>query len=693
MIFPAFPEAFWILSITGILTLIVSIYVFISKKSLENIFFSVLGILVAFWCFFIGLMCLNISPEFRLFYWRAAIFVCTPIPLVILLFSTSFLRIKLPGFAIFLITLAVLPIQIFSVTDLLFKNISVSSVLNLSLGPLAIPYLVYYVAFFSWALYNFYSGYKKASPANKVKLEYFIFGFLLTYIIGVLFNVVLVYFGFNKLIYFGPMSSIFLVSCTAFAITKHELMDIRLIINRTGAWLITVIILGGVYFSLAGLYLTYISPRISLPFLILSAIYGILVGETFNKVRLFLQRTADKAFIKGWYDYPLVSEKIAFAFRQATSVRDIVKNLYPVLKEEVHIQEAHFFFQDKEADGFVRWDPVSLEPDRTAVIKRNDSLVTKMLMKKDIAPAEKDRQPGGVLAVPSLSDGELLSFLIVGQKDSEDPYTEEDRKLLRMIGEYIAIALEYVIKPYETIKKDFEANQKKLYDTERLLARSEKIASLASLIREYNHEIKTPLAILRTKIDLLPDDPKEITEVKTFKDSVYKQIDRANDIIVSTLRLSEQKERREVELDLNKVVDEAIKLIAISGVQLERVMGQLPHMMGDIEDLRLAIINIIKNALEAMPDGGRLTIRTYPGELDGEKMACLEISDTGVGIPPENMERIFEPFFSTYVTKGRGLGLSIVFRVVREHLGKIDVQSKVGAGSTFKLQFKAIKKS
>jgi signal transduction histidine kinase len=242
---------------------------------------------------------------------------------------------------------------------------------------------------------------------------------------------------------------------------------------------------------------------------------------------------------------------------------------------------------------------------------------------------------------------------------------------------------------YETMQRNFDANQKKLYDTERLLARSEKIASMAGLIQEYNHEIRTPLAIMSSKILSLPDDAKELGDFKEIKEYFQKQISRASDIVDSTLRLSKPKERHEIDLDLNEVIENALTLYQPIGAEVVKELNSLPIIKGDFEDLKLVFINLIKNAREAIPDKGTITIRTAAARENDAPLVVAEVSDTGVGIPKENLDKIFEPFFSTNVTKGRGLGLSIVFRIVREHLGSIEVKSQPGQGATFILKFPA----
>jgi len=123
-------------------------------------------------------------------------------------------------------------------------------------------------------------------------------------------------------------------------------------------------------------------------------------------------------------------------------------------------------------------------------------------------------------------------------------------------------------------------------------------------------------------------------------------------------------------------------LCPVSRLQLVKELGSIPKVKGDPQGLEQVFVNLIQNALDAMPDGGTLTVKTY---VEDEK-AAVEISDTGHGISADLQEKIFDPFFSTK-HEGVGLGLSIVYRIVREHGAAITVKSEEGKGTTFKLLF------
>ena len=148
-------------------------------------------------------------------------------------------------------------------------------------------------------------------------------------------------------------------------------------------------------------------------------------------------------------------------------------------------------------------------------------------------------------------------------------------------------------------------------------------------------------------------------------------------------------------VDLNRLVDEVVELTRprwkeeanVNGVSYEVVTekGSLPPVAGDPSELREALTNLMFNALDAMPGGGRVVFRTG---MEGERVCCA-VTDTGVGMTEEVRQRVFDPFFTTKGERGSGLGLSVAYGIVARHGGEIDVRSRVGEGATFTLRLPA----
>ena len=218
---------------------------------------------------------------------------------------------------------------------------------------------------------------------------------------------------------------------------------------------------------------------------------------------------------------------------------------------------------------------------------------------------------------------------------------------------------------------------------ERQLDLSSRLAALSRLTGGVAHEIKNPLnamalqlEVLRTKLD------GEHPEVAV----IAREIKRLDNVVKTFLNFNRPVELEAKALDLNQVVSQVVDLVAPEAaakrVRLDIDLQPGLNTNGDANLLQQAILNIIKNAMEAMPDGGTLTART---SRDGGECR-LEISDSGIGIPPELRDRIFNLYFTTK-QNGSGIGLATTFRVVQLHGGVIDFESRPGKGTTFRLRF------
>ncbi|MBU1616354.1 MAG: hypothetical protein KKF06_01060, partial [Candidatus Margulisbacteria bacterium] len=523
---------------------------------------------------------------------------------------------------------------------------------------LAIPlFILYYLVAMGFAFYKLFKKFRGYKGVARQQVSYVFLGFFLGSFFPIITNLILPALGYSQFAAVGPLFTIITIAFIAYAITKSRLMDISVVISRAAAEVLGTLSYVAVYLLFVWYYRSSVSDEIGWLFLGFNVVFGIITAQTYHQVRLFIQTTSDKLILHGKYDYYKALEDISIEVTKTLSMNNVLSLLLKTFSETMEVSNPKIYtgedFGRPELQEFLSIHEI------TCV---DDSLV-----------------------IPCRLENRLIAIILLGKKLSEEAYTEEDMRLLSALAGQAAVAIDHT-RTFEEIKNDFEANKQKLFDTERLLARSERIASLANLIREYNHEIKTPLSIIRGEAALLTKKPRDQEYLVWFQKLIFEQVDRADDIVESTLRLSAPKERKLLGISLNEVIDRAVKLFPVSGVHLDKQYGDLPEIKGDTEDLQLVFINLMKNAVEAMPAGGNLTIKTYL--KNGEKpLVCAEVTDTGAGIAQENIDKIFEPFFSTHVTKGRGLGLSLVFRIIREHLGKIEVKSEVGKGTTMLLSF------
>lgn len=236
------------------------------------------------------------------------------------------------------------------------------------------------------------------------------------------------------------------------------------------------------------------------------------------------------------------------------------------------------------------------------------------------------------------------------------------------------------------------------------LRRAENLASLTTLAAGVAHEIKNPLGSISIHIQLIQkalqasraacsDDPEHAQQIsldaapfdilEKYLAVVNEEIDRLNRIVVDFLFAVRPMNMELREGSLNSLIQELVDFVHYELEEnhittLLELDEKLPPLCYDERYIKQALLNLIKNAIAAMPEGGRLTIKT---ESTGSEVH-IYIIDTGIGISEENLSKIFEPYFTTKET-GSGLGLTLVFKIIKEHRGEISVKSKEGEGSTF----------
>ena len=230
--------------------------------------------------------------------------------------------------------------------------------------------------------------------------------------------------------------------------------------------------------------------------------------------------------------------------------------------------------------------------------------------------------------------------------------------------------------------------------TQEQLIQSESLAAIGQLVAGIAHELNNPLAsassFIQTDIEMIQQQSeKREIDKDLLEDLGYslRELKKTKEIVKSILDLSRQTLTYLEDVDMNVVIDEALQVLhnqyRSREVTIEKHYDpNLPRIQGNISNLGQVLINVISNALQAMPEGrGTLSISTSCHQDSGS--IIVECKDDGIGIPPETLKDIFKPFFTTKeVGKGTGLGLYISYEIIKRHGGEIRVSSEVGQGTT-----------
>lgn len=285
----------------------------------------------------------------------------------------------------------------------------------------------------------------------------------------------------------------------------------------------------------------------------------------------------------------------------------------------------------------------------------------------------------------------------VARKIAEGDYSYEFKlKRAPREVESLASSLNNMAKELEKEQKELEEWATKLENkveerTQEIkkihgqLFRSEKLASLGKLAAGVAHEINNPLTGVLTNASLLLEDFEKDDPRKEDVQVVVNETIRCREIVKRLLDFSRQTKPQKKQTDVNTLIDNIILLVrnqtSFRNIQIEKILdGKLPQIMADPDQIQQVFINLILNAADVMPKGGKLILETKVIPI--KDFIEIRITDTGTGIPEELRTRIFDPFFTTK-ENGTGLGLALSYGIVEQHGGTINLESKIGKGTTF----------
>ncbi len=335
-----------------------------------------------------------------------------------------------------------------------------------------------------------------------------------------------------------------------------------------------------------------------------------------------------------------------------------------------------------------------LEPCRTG------EMVTLSETAASESPVASKLHAGGfhsAVAVSLMVENELFGVLLSARKQPQ-AFSGEEVEFLRMLSEQVALAA-HQARLHTQLQQAYD----ELRQTQQAVMQQERLRALGQMASGIAHDINNALCPIVVYSDMLLQDTAGLKEgaVRNLRNIKTAGEDIAH--IVSRMR--EFYRRRDkldalAPVDLNKVANQVIELTRPRWRDIPQARGivmeletdfeqNLPEIVGNESELREALTNLVLNAVDAMPEGGKLLIRTRPRRRSqgAPTHTFLEVTDTGTGMDEETRRRCLEPFFSTKGKRGTGLGLAMVYGIVERHEGKIEIESALGRGTTMRLVF------
>lgn len=709
-----------ILVICASLTLGIFVYLR-NRENAINISFFIMTITIALWTFCIY-MVLSVWRFSNPIQWvRIAYAIGTFMVITFLIFSVIFRHEKFQPAKKYIIILA--PVSIIlawvSMTSLSIENIEFvdGSIVSVKYGIGNKVWILYEAICLILIPYNLGSKWRKGSGVERLKVKYIFLGIVPTTVFIALTNIIGPLMRYEKSIGYGPVFIMIMLSCIAYAIVKHRLMDIRVFI-RKGIVYSALLAGSAVVVGLLVIGVPSTFPNLSR---IQTAVI-FLVGGAFIvfAIRPFTQNLKDivQTFVfKDQYNYQMALINLASSALKILDIEKLVELIFNTTVENIKVGCASLWLKDSKTGLYkplclfgLKVDDLKVDiSDTSAIVSYLEKVrepVVKEELEKILTSVDFDRLESDFnllradISVPLFAEDKLIGILNLSSKTHGRLYFEEDIAFLKAVMSQSSIAIQNARLHQQVVDM-------------------EKLSFLGRLSAELAHEIKNPLVTIKTAFEFLMEYQNSNRsgnqgigdDFKNFINLAIRETDRINELIIDLLDIGRPSSLKFAWCDINQIIDDIILGLKRSAIEknveiLDLRDNQPIEIYADKLQLTKVFLNIGKNALDAMIDGGKIVIEvsvkenqednaqdygTYQKQSEegsyvrSGNIIIVKVSDTGIGMSREELKNIFEPFYSGKLS-GTGLGLAIVSNIVREHNGNIDVKSIKGEGTTFTIE-------
>jgi signal transduction histidine kinase len=630
----------------------------------------------------------------RLFFGRMGFAAAGIIPTAFLFFTLLFPEEKMKLGSLRLLLL-VLPSLFFF--GLSFTNQIVSSLGSgsrmFNYGPFYPLFSIYFVGFMLLCFVFLLGSYRKAVGLVRLQIKYCLLGMFLTAGLGVSTNLFLPMAGISKFNWVGPPSSVIMVGFTTYSIVKHRLMDINIVLAKGTTYFFLLVLLFIPLLLVAILSQKLSFGNISYLHTLIVFLLLFLAATLFGRLKPSAEKVAEQILFKDRYDYRDTLGKFSKALVSILDLQSLSKRMIDTITQTMGVEKASLFLISEEKEGYNLCESKNVNiTTSTQYLPKDDPLpfylqkVGEITIREELAKrahipvindvVNKMSLLEAEVSIPLLWKERLIGMINLSHKFTKDIYSREDIELLSTLANQTAIAIENA-RLYEDLKRS------KSY-----IRRADRLASLGTLTAGLAHEIRNPLVAIKTFTHLLPEriDDQEFRD--KFLHIASGEVDRISSLVTELLDFARTSDPKLEMENINIILDGMILLVSTEANKkqinvIKTYDSNLPSVQIDREQMKQVFLNILLNAIEATPEKGKIIVGTRaflkPG---GEPYVQIEFTDTGSGIPQDQVEEIFNPFFTTKTT-GSGLGLSISNQIVQDHKGYIDVESQVGKGSSF----------
>ena len=637
------------------------------------------------------------------------------------LFCFSFQRVHLLSSRLrqLLTLLLTLTLAALSFSDLIITKIEiVDGIIHFATGKLFPLYVIHLLVYVGGGCIDLIIKWRSSQGFERMQIFYLLLGFLLTAAIAVpanLFFQSVLSVGFFRI---ANYSFLFIVTFTTHSILRYRLMDIRVVMRETTIYLICslAVLLFGLllWFPLTRYF--FLPPLVSLSLILIAS------AALFRWIQIPMRRVANQYFFSSLRQTEEMARDLSRKLTTLIDQKELVSVFLGTVIDSFQLDKAGIilrkgtsdYYESEKLIGFKtknlfsksdnflirhlkKIKSIEIKEELTLKIKDNSS---KEETARLIQLKEEMRKIEAEVCLALLSKGDLGGVLILGKKTSGKPYSKQELELLQTLANQAAIALDNA-RLHEEVKdwgkelgRKVKEKSEELRKSQAQLLQSEKLAGIGQLAAGIAHEIRNPLGIIATSLYYLNDVlPKKKEDIKRHFQIMEAEISRCESIISNLLEFS-RKSTQEFELiDVNQLLNITLSLVEkdlfVKDIKVINKFRHSPTIKANMDEMKQVFLNLILNATQAMPRGGKLEIAT---SLTENEQVRIKIADSGTGISEKHLSKIFDPFFTTKAPgEGTGLGLTLVHNIIERWGGTIQVESQRVKGTTFTIEFPILK--
>jgi len=390
---------------------------------------------------------------------------------------------------------------------------------------------------------------------------------------------------------------------------------------------------------------------------------------------------------------------------------ELLQLILNVIMREMKAQQSSILLYEKESENLKMLASIGLSEEirKKGYIKRKGSIaewviehnepliINDLINDERFTSVKKDKNIKSSMCVPLQVKGKVIGTVNISRTEGQKRFTQNDLRFLTILASQAAIVIENARLIEDNIQK-------------------ERIATVGQTLAGISHHIKNILTGLKGGLSIteLSIKSRDWEILNDGWQMLKRNINRISNLVMDMLDFSKEKEPVKVETNINELINDACEIISFKAQNQKIIIQKSLQLEGvvpvDPDQIYRSVLNLITNAIDSMPMGGTLDIKTYHKDVEYKilvgngrdrslqvtdiykgKSAIIEISDTGTGIPEELYDEIFKPFFSSKGSKGTGIGLAVTKKIIEEHKGKIEFESTLGKGTTFRIYLPFIK--